>query len=76
MVKNSNKKKYVWCGYWDGVCKAIYADIPENRIDTCDEIDRWICDGADMLKRLPLEKGKKELNMSGEMPMVMNDFMQ
>lgn len=61
--RNPGEVKYAWCGYWDGVCKAVICDLPENRIDTCDEIDSWICDGADMLKRLPLNKAKKELKI-------------
>lgn len=56
-------KKYAWCGYWNGVCKAVYADIPGNGIDLSYEIETWILDGADMLRRLPLATAKKELKI-------------
>lgn len=60
--RNPGEVKYAWCGYWNGVCKAIYADIPGNELDLSHEIETWVfADGADMLKRLPLKKAKKEL---------------
>ncbi len=59
----SKEIKYAWCGYWNGICKAVFADIPERKIDTGEEIDRWICEGADMLRRLPIDIAKEELKL-------------
>lgn len=55
--------KYAWCGYWDGICKAVIADIPDREDMTGQVVLQWLKQGVEAIRRAPIDIAREELRL-------------